>query len=129
MKIVLFLLSFVFSFSSFSQTIKLKKKYQKVYEGTIPSYLINTGNEVVKVGSEYTRLTIKKDSLYLSVGKFTYSGIYKTQKISKKSLSIIGSMEQTGISEELILDTKSKSIVRKGVFPQPTTILNIKERD
>lgn len=99
----------------------------KVYEGTIPSYSINLGEELVKVNSEYVKVTIKKDSLQVLVWKINYSGTYQVDKISKKEYKITGNMEQTGIPALFFLNLKDKTLVRKGVFPQPETILSIEE--
>jgi hypothetical protein len=43
MKIVAFLIASTFAFGVFGQSVKLKKKYLKVYFGTLPAYSINLG--------------------------------------------------------------------------------------
>jgi len=127
MKLILLFFVCIISFLSIGQSVKLKRKYLKVYEGTIPSYSINLGEELVKVNSEYVKVTIKKDSLQVLVWKINYSGTYQVDKISKKEYKITGNMEQTGIPALFFLNLKDKTLVRKGVFPQPETILSIEE--
>ncbi len=123
MKIVVFLFASTFAFVAFGQTVKLKKKYLKAYDGTLPSYSINLGEEIVKVNSEYLRVTLKKDSLFVLVGKVKYVGTYKVEKITKKEYKITGAMEETGIPALFSLDLKNRTLLRKGVFPQPETLL------
>ena len=127
MKIVVFLFVSTFVFGAFGQSVKLKKKYLKVYDGTLPSYSINLGEEVVKVNSEYLKVTMKKDSLFVLVGKVKYGGTYKVEKITKKEYKITGAMEETGIPALFFLDLKNKTLLRKGVFPQPEALLTIED--
>ena len=49
------------------------------------------------------------------------------QKMEKKKFELTGKMNNTGIPEFLILDTKEKKIYRKGLFPQPDAILERKK--
>ena len=121
----MFLFACIFAFGAFSQSVKLKKKYLKAYDGTLPAYSINLGEEIVKVNSEYLKVTLKRDSLYVLVGKVKYSGTYKVEKINKKEYKITGAMEETGIPALFFLDLKKKTLLRKGVFPQPESLLTI----
>jgi hypothetical protein len=125
MKIISFLFVLTLCFVSNGQSLKLKKKYLKAYDGTLPSYSINLGEEIVKVNSEYLKVTLKKDSLFVLVGKVKYGGTYKVEKITKKEYKITGAMEETGIPALFFLDLKNKTLLRKGVFPQPEALLTI----
>lgn len=125
MKIIVFLFATSFAFVAFGQSVKLKKKYLKAYDGTLPSYSINLGEEIVKVNSEILRVTLKKDSLFVLVGKVKYGGTYKAEKITKKEYKITGAMEETGIPALFFLDLKNKTLLRKGVFPQPEALFTI----
>jgi len=127
MKIVAFLIASTFAFGAFGQSVKLKKKYLKVYDGTLPAYSINLGEEIVNVNSEYLKVTMKKDSLFVLVGKIKYAGTYKVEKITKKEYKITGAMEETGIPALFFLDLKKKTLLRKGVFPQPEALLTIQD--
>jgi len=127
MKIVVFLFMSTFAFGVFGQSVKLKKKYLKAYDGTLPSYSINLGEEIVKVNAEYLKVTLKKDSLFVLVGKVKYVGTYKVEKITKKEYKITGAMEETGIPALFFLDLKNKTLLRKGVFPQPESLLIIQD--
>ncbi len=121
----MFLFACTFAFGTFGQSVKLKKKYLKAYDGTLPAYSINLGEEIVNVNSEYLKVTLKKDSLYVLVGKVKYSGTYKVEKITKKEYKITGVIEETGIPALFFLDLKNKTLLRKGVFPQPEALLTI----
>ena len=121
----MFLFACTFAFGTFGQSVKLKKKYLKAYDGTLSAYSINLGEEIVNVNSEYLKVTLKKDSLYVLVGKVKYSGTYKVEKITKKEYKITGVIEETGIPALFFLDLKNKTLLRKGVFPQPEALLTI----
>lgn len=128
MKSILLIFGFSFSLLASAQGVKVKKKILKSYEGTIPSYGINTGNEVVEVREENIQISLTKDSLYVQVGKLISSGIYEASKEEKNQYTITGTMETTGIPELLYVNTKSKEITRKGVFPQPDVVLKLKDK-
>ena len=115
-------LSCLFAFSTalcFSQNVKLKKKYLKNYKGNIPTYEINYNNNLVRIDASEITVQLKKDSLYISVGPSKWAGIYSVAKTGKKTFEIIGKMEDSGVSEVLKLNARDKTIVRKGLFPQP----------
>lgn len=127
MKSILLIFGLSFSLLASAQGVKVKKKYLKSYEGVIPSYGINTGSEVVEVREEKIQISLTKDSLYIQVGKLKYGGTYKVEKITKKEYKITGTMEETGIPALLFLDLKNKTLLRKGVFPQPEALLTIQD--
>lgn len=128
MKSILLIFGLSFSLLASAQGVKVKKKYLKTYEGVIPSYGINTGTEVVEVREEKIQISLTQDSLYIQIGKLISGGIYEASKEEKNQYTITGTMEISGIPELLYVNTKSKELTRKGVFPQPDVILKLADK-
>jgi hypothetical protein len=110
-----------------AQSIKLKKKFLKTYVGKIPSYEMNLNNQIIPVISSNIEVRLTRDSVFVKVGKAKWNGVYSISKMEKKKFELTGKMNNTGIPEFLILDTKEKKIYRKGLFPQPDAILEKKK--
>jgi len=110
-----------------AQSIKLKKKFLKTYVGKIPSYEMNLNNQIIPVLSSNIEVRLTRDSVFVNVGKAKWNGVYSISKMEKKKFELIGKMNNTGIPEFLILDTKEKKIYRKGLFPQPDAVLERKK--
>jgi hypothetical protein len=104
-----------------AQTVRLKRKYLKEYQGEMPKYSALIGKEMLEVSP----VKMDKDSLFLSIGNSEYKSVYSASK-STNSDEVILLMERdnTGIQERFILNKKNKTVVRKGVFPQPDVCLN-----
>ena len=111
--------------SAATQTVRVKRKYCKTYQGEIPKYSAMLGQEMVEVSSMQIDVQVKKDSLYLSIGNVRISGVYTAQK-STNSDEIVLTLprENSGIEERIILNTAKKTLLRKGVFPQPDALLS-----
>jgi hypothetical protein len=110
-----------------AQSIKLKKKFLKTYVGKIPSYEMNLNNQIIPVISSNIEVRLTRDSVFVKVGKAKWNGVYSISKMEKKKFELTGKMNNTGIPEFLILDTKEKKIYRKGLFPQPDAVLERKK--
>lgn len=108
-----------------AQTVRLKRKYLKEYQGEMPTYNALIGKEMIEVTP--ARITIKlfKDSLFLFIGNSDYKSVYSASKYSSTDeIILLMERDNTGIEERFILNKKNKTIVRKGVFPQPDVCLN-----
>jgi hypothetical protein len=121
---------FVFVFMSLfvdhasSQTVRVKRKYCKTYQGDIPTYSAMLGQEMVKVTSVQIDIHVKKDSLYVTIGNAHISGVYTAQKSTNPDEIVLTiPRENSGIEERIILNTAKKTLLRKGVFPQPDALL------
>jgi hypothetical protein len=112
-----------------SQTFKLKKKDLKTYMGQIPAYDVNLNNQIIHIEAASIEVKLTKDSLYVNVGSLQWEGTYNVSKIEKKKFELIGKMNETGIPETLLLDSKKKTLTRRGLFPQPTTVLEVKKKN
>lgn len=118
----LFALVFISLFvdNATTQSVRVKRKYCKTYQGEIPKYSAMLGQEIVEVSSMQIDIHVKKDSLYLSIGNTRISGVYAAQKSTNSDEIILTiTRENSGIEERIILNTAKKTLLRKGVFPQP----------
>lgn len=110
--------------SAATQTVRVKRKYCKTYQGEIPKYSAMLGQEMVEVSSMQIDIQVKKDSLYLSIGNVRISGVYTAQKSTNPDEIVLTlPRENSGIEERVILNTSKKTLLRKGVFPQPDVLL------
>lgn len=111
----------------FAQSKPLKRKYRGTYVGEIPAYKVILGAKEVAVQSQTIELSIFKDSVFLVIDRYNYGNTYKLQKITNH-LELRFEREGSGIEEVLILDPQTKSLIRKGLFPQPDAILAPKKK-
>jgi hypothetical protein len=58
MKSILLIFGLSFSLLASAQGVKVKKKYLKSYEGVIPTYVINIGEQVVEVREEKIQISL-----------------------------------------------------------------------
>jgi hypothetical protein len=117
----LVLLLFSISFTQLNAQA-LKRKYRGVYEGQIPAYEVRMGQDVFTVKPTTLRIFLDRDSLFLEIGKYRYASGYATEN-KEKQFILSAQREQSGIPEQLILDPKSKTMIRKGLYPQPDATL------
>jgi hypothetical protein len=122
--IITFVFLFVIVVDSSAQSLRLKRKYCKEYQGEIPQYSALLGQEIVDILPSKIELNLKKDSVYLSIGTSHYNGSYSAEKsLNPDEIILVMERENTEIEERFILNLPNKNIVRKGVFPQPDTNL------
>jgi hypothetical protein len=118
----LFFLFIIFSTLTNAQR-PLKKKYLGKYEGEIAAYKINTGSEFLEVTSTTISLIIQKKELVFTIGRNEMTVPYNWIKKDKKTIQIEFSRSIDDTKEVLILNKKTKEIVRRGVYPQPNCVL------
>lgn len=106
--------------SAATQTVRVKRKYCKTYQGEIPKYSAMLGQEIVEIASMQIDINLKKDSLYITIGSSRISGLYTAQRSANPDeIVLIIPRENSGIEERIILNTAKKMVIRKGIFPQP----------
>jgi len=122
--IITFVFLFVLVMDSSAQSLRLKRKYCKEYQGETPQYSAILGQEIVEILPSKIELNLKKDSVYLTIETSQYNGSYSaTKSISSDEIILVMERKNTEIEERFILNLPNKTIVRKGVFPQPDTYL------
>lgn len=109
----------------FSQEeIKLKKKYLGHYKGTIDSYLLDTGNEIMTVGETAIYVEIgKDDKIKVTIGSREIQGTYHVMFKAKTYYLLDAQMEGQLATERIMVYKRGKHIARDGMYPQPVTEL------
>ena len=103
---------------------KIKRKWQGTYDGNIPAYQLNTGNELLEVESNTIKVIIEKEKFIISLGVFEYVGEYISTKQQRKMLYIVGKIEGRTVNEYFFIDRKKKQLTRSGIIPQPDLTLD-----
>tara|TARA_B100000524_G_scaffold182946_1_gene94324 strand:+ start:12507 stop:12881 length:375 start_codon:yes stop_codon:yes gene_type:complete len=108
---------------SFGLTAQIKKKDLGRYTGTIESYKINIGQELLTVEDCPIEITLNKDNLVLKIGSKKYTVAYRIKKLERRSYIITIGMPYSDLEESFSLNGKNKEMLRKGLFPQPDCTL------
>ena len=117
----LFILLFIISFTQlYAQGVK--RKFRGVYQGKIPTYEVKMGSNTYGVSASEIKVYLEKDSIYLEIGTQRYTSAYSLEKKEDKYI-LTSQRENSGIPEQFILDPKTKTIIRKGLYPQPDAAL------
>ena len=108
---------------SFGLTAQIKKKDLGHYTGTIESYKINSGQELLTVEACPISITLNKENLLLKIGLKEYTAAYRINKLERRSYIITVSIPYSDLEESFSLNGKNKEMLRKGLFPQPDCTL------
>ena len=102
---------------------EVKKKYFGTYIGEIPSYSLDTGRDFVNV--ESVALKIQLDATYVSMdlGKEHFTGTYSVVFLGVDYYVLHVQLEGQMQAERLLVHTKTKSMTREGIHPQPNAEL------
>ena len=119
--IILFLLV---SFSASAQKeVKLRRKFYGKYKGTVPSYEINTGNELIEAGETPLYIVIRKSGVSVKVGEReligTYVVLFKADDYYLFDCNMAGQMA----NERILVYKRGKKLSRNGMFPQAVSML------
>lgn len=117
----LLLLLFSISFTHLNAQV-LKRKYRGIYVGQIGAYEVKMGTSTYVVNTSEIKAYIDRDSIILEIGSYRYAAPYNLET-AKETLTLASIRENSGIVEQLILDPKTKTMVRKGLYPQPDATL------
>ena len=108
---------------SFGLTAQIKKKDLGRYTGTIESYKINSGQELLTVQASPISITLNKYNVVLKIGSQEYKAAYAIKKLERRSYIITVGTPYSDLEESFSLNGKNKEMLRKGLFPQPDCIL------
>lgn len=118
----LLVISFLFLTSvAFGQS--LKKKFLGTYSGTVPSYKVDIGSGVVDVASAGLTITLTAEGVTQTLGKSVRNGTWRIDETEKTYYVILLRLEGQIAEERIVLQKKSKEMVREGIFPQPDALL------
>jgi len=117
----LLLLLFSISFTQLNAQV-LKRKYRGIYTGQIPTYEVKMGSNTYLVNASEIKAYLDRDSIYLEIGTSRYASSYFIES-KEKQFILTSPREHSGIPELFILDPKTKTMIRKGLYPQPDATL------
>jgi hypothetical protein len=117
----LLLLLFSISFTQLNAQA-LKRKYRGIYTGQIPTYEVKMGSNTYLVNASEIKAYLDRDSIYLEIGTSRYASSYFIES-KEKQFILTSPREHSGIPELFILDPKTKTMIRKGLYPQPDATL------
>jgi hypothetical protein len=100
----------------------LKRKYRGIYTGQISTYEVKMGSNTYLVNASEIKAYLDRDSIYLEIGTSRYASSYFIES-KEKQFILTSSREHSGIPELFILDPKTKTMIRKGLYPQPDATL------
>jgi hypothetical protein len=120
--VCLIALVFATTISVVGQSKPIKRKYRGVYEGQIPAYEVRMGQDVFTVKPTTLRILLDRDSIFLEIGTYRYASAYFIEKKENKYI-LTSPRDHSGIPEQFILDPKTKTMIRKGLYPQPDASL------
>ena len=106
------------------EAVLVKRKWLGTYNGIVPAYRLNTGNELLDVESDNLSIILSKASFSISFGAFSYTGQYTTVVKNKNKLRIEGKIEGRTVNEYFLIDRKKKQLTRSGIIPQPDSTLD-----
>jgi hypothetical protein len=129
MKNVLFLFSlFLCSIALSQKPIELKKKYLGSYTGTIATYKLDTGEDLVDIEREKISVLIETNTVQFKIGRNTLSGTYTVLFEAKKYYVLDCIIPGRLAGERIVIYKQGKKISRDGLFPQPSAMLS-KDKD
>lgn len=122
MRFVLSVLLLLISLSVNSQV--LKKKNLGVYQGEIPSYALELGEEVFQVRQVLVSVEFKSDgTLTEKIDSKETKGTYLVLNEDKYAVYMEVKLDGQYIPENYVLYKKDKRLERKGIYPQPDSFL------
>ena len=101
----------------------LKKKFYGTYKGVIPAYKMDIGSDVVDVASASITIVLSPEGVVQQLGNSTKNGTWKLITTEKTVYILSLRLEGQLTEEQLVLDKKTKAMIRQGFFPQPDTPL------
>lgn len=124
MRWIVFVLLFVPLMASAQKQAKLKRKYFGKYRGTIASYEIEVGTELVKVSETPIYVTIERDNqVAIVIGNNKLYGKYDVLFKADSYYLLDCKMQGQLASERILVYKRGKHLSRDGMFPQPVTEL------
>lgn len=119
---------FFFSIGWSQKPIELKKKFLGSYSGTIASYKLDTGEDLVDIEREKITVDIELDSIHFKIGRNTLNGTYTVLFEAKKYYVLDCIIPGRLAGERVVIYKAGKKISRDGLYPQPSAMLT-KDKD
>jgi hypothetical protein len=120
----LLILFLVFPFIGLSQkSIQLKSKYFGIYKGKIPTFLMDSGKDLLSVDDCSITIEIRRETIQLTIGSNKKSGEYKVLLEANDYFVLDCKINGQAANERIMVFKKGEKITRDGLFPQPNAKL------
>ena len=103
--------------------IELKSKFLGIYEGKIPSFLMDSGKDLLTVEESPITIEITEEGILLAIGSNKITGKYTVMFEADKYFLLDCKINGQLANERVVVFKKGKMISRDGLYPQPNTIL------
>lgn len=103
--------------------IDLKNKYLGYYEGTIPSFKMDSGEDLITVQETPIKIVISEEKVSIEIGQNKISGSYTVLFKGDGYWVLDCRMEDQLAGERIVVFKKGKTITREGLYPQPNAML------
>ncbi len=108
---------------SVQKELSLKRKHFGKYKGEIPSYNIDTGEKIMKVGATAIYIEISKNDVWITIGKHKTHGVYSVMFKAQSYYLLDCKMDNQLATERIMVYKRGRKISRDGLFPQPLSNL------
>jgi hypothetical protein len=110
---------------SFSQSMvkEMKQKNYGVYSGEIGGYNYLLDTLTVQVESAPIEITVDKSNISITIGKINKKGSYHVLFKGSDYYVLDAFFEGDVLTERIVINEKTKSMIREGSYPQPNTTL------
>jgi hypothetical protein len=122
-KFIILTLLLVPMLASAQKTISLKRKYLGSYVGMIPSYRVQSSEDIMFVTQSKILIKIGKNQVEMTVGGNTMFGTYEVMFEAKKYYLLDVTIDDQLATERIMVYKSGKHLSRDGMYPQPVTEL------
>lgn len=129
MKAILMVLAIGFTSICFGQEeMELKRKYRGSYDGIIPEYRVQSGDELVFVSETPITIFIGENQVQVNIGANELFGTYQVMFEADKYYLLDVNIDGQLATERIMVYKRGKKLSRDGMFPQPVTSLEKSKR-
>lgn len=108
-----------------SHAQELKKKLRGKYTGIVPSYTMQVGERLLEVSQAQVSISFVEGQKVLeTIGSSNLEGTYRITSETKTTITLQVNYPDQIVYEELVLNKKDKTLIRKGFYPQPESRLS-----
>ena len=110
--------------------IDLKRKYRGYYEGVVPGYRMQSGDELLFVSRTTISIDIEEEKLEVKIGENSLVGTYDVMFEADRYFLLDVNIEGQLANERIMVYKRGKKLSRDGMFPQPISSLEkLSKRD
>lgn len=103
--------------------IDLKRKYRGYYEGVVPGYRIQSGDELLFVSRTVISINIEEEKVEVKIGENTLAGTYNVMFEAERYYLLDVTIDGQLANERIMVYKRGKKLSRDGMFPQPISSL------